>query len=157
MAGSFSQTIIIGNVGKDPEISSLRSGAKVASISVATSESWKDAQTGERKERVEWHRVKVWHEATVSVVERFVRKGSKIQIIGRNETSKWQDQDGKDRYATEVVVRAGFSLILHDKREDNEGGQSERPAPQRQNSQRSHQSSGWDAPAGNDFDSEIPF
>ncbi|CDG39606.1 Single-stranded DNA-binding protein [Asaia bogorensis] len=76
MAGSFSQTIILGNVGKDPEISTLRSGAKVASISVATSESWKDAQTGERKERSEWHRVKIWHEPTVSVVERFVRKGS---------------------------------------------------------------------------------
>ncbi|WP_406586415.1 single-stranded DNA-binding protein [Asaia lannensis] len=152
MAGSFSQTIILGNVGKDPEISTLRSGAKVASISVATSESWKDAQTGERKERSEWHRVKIWHEPTVSVVERFVRKGSKIQVVGRNETSKWQDQEGKDRYTTEVVVRGAFSLTLLDNNRDGDEGQSNRPAPQRQNGQQSRPT----APA-DDLNDEIPW
>lgn len=158
MAGSFSQTIILSNVGKNPEISTLRSGAKVTSISVATFESWKDAKTGERKERSEWHRVKIWYEPTVSVVERFVRKGSKIQIVGSNETSEWQDQEGKDRYTTEVVVRGAFSLTLLDNNRDGEESQSDRGFQQRREPQcqQSRQSGGWDAPFGDDFDS-IPF
>lgn len=155
MAGSFSQTIILGNVGRDPEIATLKSGAKVASISLATSTSWTDTQTAKREERVEWHRVKIWHESTVSVVERFVHKGSLIQVVGRNETSKWKDSTGNDRYTTEVVVRGAFCLTLIDRGEDGDGFKSDRHTSQRHERKPPRQSDGWSS--SNDLDDEIPF
>ena len=105
MSGSVNKVIIVGNLGRDPEIRSFNNGGKVASFSVATSESWKDKATGEKKERTEWHKVSVTNEALVGVVERFLKKGAKVYIEGQLETRKWIDKEGKDQYSTEVVLR----------------------------------------------------
>ena len=105
MAGSVNKVILIGNLGRDPEIRSFQNGGRVANFSIATSENWKDRTTGERKERTEWHRVAVFNDALVGVVERFLKKGSKVYVEGQLETRKWQDQSGQDRYTTEVVLR----------------------------------------------------
>lgn len=118
MAGSLNKVTLIGNVGADPEIRDLQSGNAVANISLATSESWKDKNTGEKKERTEWHRVVVWNDGLVEVIEKYVKKGSKLYIEGQMQTRKWQDQDGNDRYSTEVVL-TGFDaklLLLGDPR-----------------------------------------
>ena len=104
MAG-VNKVILVGNLGKDPEIRSMQNGGRVASFSLATSETWKDRNTGERKERTEWHRIAVFNENLVGVIERFVKKGSKIYVEGQLETRKWTDQSGQDRYTTEVVLR----------------------------------------------------
>jgi single-strand DNA-binding protein len=104
MAG-VNKVILVGNLGKDPEIRSMQNGGRVASFSLATSETWQDRVTGERKERTEWHRIAVFNENLVSVIERFVKKGSKIYIEGQLETRKWTDQQGQERYTTEVVLR----------------------------------------------------
>ena len=108
MAGSVNKVILIGNLGRDPEVRSFQNGGKVANLRVATSENWKDKNSGERRERTEWHSVAIFGEGLVGVVERFLKKGSKVYIEGQLETRKWQDQSGQDRYTTEVVVR-GFS------------------------------------------------
>ncbi|HEV7372584.1 single-stranded DNA-binding protein [Arenibaculum sp.] len=104
MAG-VNKVILVGNLGKDPEIRSMQNGGRVASFSLATSETWKDRATGERKERTEWHRIAVFNENLVGVIERFVKKGSKIYVEGQLETRKWTDQSGQERYTTEVVLR----------------------------------------------------
>ena len=104
MAGSVNKAIILGNVGRDPEIRAMSSGDRIANLSIATSESWKDKATGERKERTEWHRVVIMNDAIVGIVERFVTKGDKIYVEGQIQTRKWQDQSGQDRYSTEIVV-----------------------------------------------------
>lgn len=104
MAGSVNKVILIGNLGADPEIKSFQNGGKIANLRLATSESWKDRMTGERKERTEWHQVTINGEGLVGVVERYLKKGSKIYIEGSLRTRKWQDRDGNDRYTTEVVV-----------------------------------------------------
>jgi len=111
MAGSLNKVILIGNLGRDPEIRALNSGAKVANLSIATSETWKDKQSGERKERTEWHRITIWNEGLASVAERYLKKGSKVYIEGELQTRKWQDQDGNERYSTEVVL-TGFDCKL---------------------------------------------
>ena len=103
MAG-VNKVIIIGNVGKDPEIRQMQDGFKIANFSVATSDSWKDKATGERKERTEWHRIVVMNERLSEIVEKYVRKGSKLYVEGQLQTRKWTDQSGMDRYTTEVVV-----------------------------------------------------
>lgn len=105
MAGSVNKVILIGNLGQDPEFRSFQNGDRVASFSIATSESWKDKATGERKEKTEWHRVSVLNQGLVKIVESYVKKGSKIYIEGQLETRKWQDQSGQDKYTTEVVLR----------------------------------------------------
>jgi single-strand DNA-binding protein len=110
MAGSVNKVILVGNVGKDPEIRSVGSG-RVANLSLATSESWRDKQTGERKEKTEWHRVVIWGDALVGVVEKYVRKGSKLYIEGSIQTRKWTDQSGAEKYSTEVVLQ-GFNCSL---------------------------------------------
>lgn len=102
---SVNKVIIVGNLGKDPESRSFQNGGKVVSLSVATSETWKDRNTGERKERVDWHNVSLFAEPAVNFAEQYLRKGSKVYIEGQLETRKWQDQAGQDRYTTEVVVR----------------------------------------------------
>lgn len=102
---SVNKAIIVGNVGKDPEIRTAQSGSRFASFTIATSESWKDKATGERKERTEWHNISVTNDALVGIVERFIKKGSKLYIEGQLETRKWTDAEGKDRYTTEVVLR----------------------------------------------------
>ena len=104
MAGSVNKAIILGNVGRDPEIRAMSSGDRIANLSIATSESWKDKATGERKERTEWHRVVIMNDAIVGIVERFVTKGDKLYVEGQIQTRKWQDQGCQDRYSTEIVV-----------------------------------------------------
>ena len=104
MAGSVNKVILIGNLGKDPEIKSFQNGGRIANFSIATSESWKDRATGEKKERTEWHNISVNSDGLVGVVERFLKKGSKVYIEGQLRTRKWQDRDNNDRYTTEVVL-----------------------------------------------------
>ena len=105
MAGSVNKVILIGNLGQDPEIRTFPSGGKVANLRIATSETWKDRNTGERKERTEWHTVAIYSEPLVRVAEQFLKKGAKIYVEGQLETRKWQDQSGNDRYSTEVALR----------------------------------------------------
>ncbi|QYJ06827.1 single-stranded DNA-binding protein [Qipengyuania flava] len=105
MAGSLNKVMLIGNLGADPEIRSFQNGGRVANLRLATTETWKDRNTGERQERTEWHTVAIFSEGLVGVVERFLRKGSKVYIEGQLQTRKWQDQSGNDRYSTEVVIR----------------------------------------------------
>ena len=105
MAGSVNKVILVGNVGNDPEIRTFQNGGRVANLSLATSERWKDKATGENKEKTEWHRVSVLNEGLVKVIENYVNKGSKLYIEGQLETRKWQDANGQDKYSTEVVLR----------------------------------------------------
>ena len=105
MAGSLNKVMLIGNLGADPEVRSFQNGGKVCNLRLATTESWKDRNTGERQERTEWHTVAIFSEGLVGVAERYLRKGSKIFVEGQLQTRKWQDQSGNDRYSTEVVLR----------------------------------------------------
>ncbi len=111
MAGSVNKVILVGNLGRDPESRSFQNGGKVVELRIATSESWKDRNSGERKEKTEWHTVKVFNEGLANVAERYLRKGSKVYIEGALTTRKWQDQNGQDRYSTEVVLQ-GFNSVL---------------------------------------------
>ena len=111
MAGSLNKVMLIGNLGADPEIRSFQNGGKVANLRIATSENWKDRQTGERKEKTEWHTVAIFSEGLVGVVERFLKKGSKVYLEGKLQTRKWQDQNGQDRYSTEVVLQGPNAVM----------------------------------------------
>lgn len=111
MAGSVNKVILVGNLGRDPESRSFQNGGKVVNLRIATSESWKDRNTGERKEKTEWHSVAIFNEGLANVAERFLRKGSKVYIEGQLQTRKWQDQQGQDRYSTEIVLQ-GFNSVL---------------------------------------------
>ena len=123
MAGSLNKVMLIGNLGADPEIRSFQNGGKVANLRIATSETWKDRNTGERQERTEWHTVAIFSEGLVGVVERYLRKGSKVYIEGQLQTRKWQDQSGNDRYSTEVVIRGlGGTLTMLDGASGGGGG-----------------------------------
>ena len=123
MAGSVNKVILIGNLGRDPEVRSFQNGGKVCNLRIATSENWKDRNTGERRERTEWHTVAIFNENLVRLAEQYLRKGSKVYIEGKLETRKWQDQSGQDRYSTEVVLRpfAG-ELTFLDGRDGGQGG-----------------------------------
>lgn len=123
MAGSVNKVILIGNLGRDPESRSFSNGGKVVELRVATSESWKDRNTGERKERTEWHTVKLFSEGLANVAERYLRKGSKVYLEGQLQTRKWQDQSGADRYSTEIVLQ-GFDakLVMLDGPGGGQGG-----------------------------------
>ncbi|RWR10547.1 single-stranded DNA-binding protein [Sinirhodobacter populi] len=105
MAGSVNKVIIVGNLGRDPEVRSFPSGGKVCNLRIATSETWRDKQSGERKERTEWHSVAIYNENLVKIAEQYLRKGSKVYVEGQLETRKWQDQSGADRYTTEIALR----------------------------------------------------
>lgn len=122
MAGSVNKVILVGNLGNDPEVRNLPSGGKVVNLSIATSESWKDRNTGEKREKTEWHRVVIFSEGLSRVAESYLRKGSKVYIEGQLQTRKWQDQSGQDKYSTEVVLQ-GFNsnLTLLDGRGDGAG------------------------------------
>ncbi|MCO8144398.1 single-stranded DNA-binding protein [Rhodovulum tesquicola] len=123
MAGSVNKVILIGNLGRDPEVRSFPSGGKVCNLRIATSEQWKDRNTGERRERTEWHSVAIYSEPLVRVAEQYLKKGSKVYIEGQLETRKWQDQSGQDRYTTEIALRPYRSeLTMLDGR--GEGGSS---------------------------------
>lgn len=105
MAGSVNKVIIVGNLGRDPEVRSFQNGGKVVNLRIATSETWRDRNSGERKERTEWHSVAIFSEPLAKIAEQYLRKGSKVYIEGALETRKWQDQSGQDRYTTEIVLR----------------------------------------------------
>ncbi|ETA51665.1 single-stranded DNA-binding protein [Ponticoccus alexandrii] len=123
MAGSVNKVILIGNLGRDPEVRTFQNGGKVCNLRIATSETWKDRNTGERKERTEWHSVAIFQEGLVRVCEQYLRKGSKVYIEGQLQTRKWQDQSGQDRYSTEVVIQGfGGSLQMLDGRDGGGGG-----------------------------------
>ncbi|MGN5375368.1 single-stranded DNA-binding protein [Sphingomonas hankookensis] len=111
MAGSVNKVILVGNLGRDPESRSFQNGGKVVNLRIATSESWKDRNTGEKKEKTEWHSVAIFNEGLANVAERFLRKGSKVYIEGQLQTRKWQDQNGQDKYSTEIVLQ-GFNSVL---------------------------------------------
>jgi single-strand DNA-binding protein len=123
MAGSVNKVILIGNLGRDPEVRSFQNGGKVVNLRIATSENWRDKASGERKERTEWHSVAIFNENIARVAEQYLKKGSKVYIEGQLETRKWQDQSGADRYSTEVVLRPYTGqLTLLDGREGGGGG-----------------------------------
>jgi single-strand DNA-binding protein len=123
MAGSVNKVILVGNLGRDPEIRSLQDGTKVANLSVATSETWRDRDSGERRERTEWHRVVIFNDRLADVAEKYLRKGSKVYLEGQLQTRKWTGQDGQDRYTTEVVLqRYRGELTMLDSRSSGEAG-----------------------------------
>ena len=123
MAGSLNKVMLIGNLGRDPEVRSFQNGGKVCNLRIATSETWKDRNTGERREKTEWHSVAVFSEGLVRVCEQYLRKGSKVYVEGQLQTRKWQDQSGQDRYSTEVVLQGfGSTLTMLDGRGEGGGG-----------------------------------
>ncbi len=160
MAGSVNKVILIGNLGADPEIKRTQDGRPIANLRIATSESWRDKNSGERRERTEWHRVVVFNEGLCKIIEQYVKKGSKVYIEGALQTRKWQDQSGADRYSTEVVLQ-GFngSLTMLDSRTG--GGQygGDNQYGNQDNSQQENPgySQGGTAPMAGDIDDEIPF
>jgi single-strand DNA-binding protein len=123
MAGSVNKVILVGNLGRDPEVKSMQDGRSMVNMSIATSDTWRDRQSGERKERTEWHRVVIFNEKLAEVAQKFVRKGSKIYVEGQLSTRKWTDQSGQERYTTEVVIpRFGGALTMLDGRSGEGGG-----------------------------------
>ena len=166
MAGSVNKVILVGNLGRDPETRDFPNGGKVCNLRIATSETWKDRNTGERKERTEWHSVSIFSEQLAGIAQQYLKKGSKVYIEGQLETRKWQDQNGNDRYSTEVVLRPyRGELTLLDSR--NGGGQGNQGGYD-QGSQGGYDAGGYDAggQTGNadqgnrtpvDMDDEIPF
>jgi len=123
VAGSVNKVILVGNLGRDPESRSFQNGGKVVNLRIATSDSWKDRNSGERREKTEWHSVAIFNENLANTAERFLRKGSKVYLEGQLQTRKWTDQQGQERYTTEVVLQ-GFNaqLVLLDRREGEGGG-----------------------------------
>ncbi|NDV01544.1 single-stranded DNA-binding protein [Pseudoroseicyclus tamaricis] len=165
MAGSVNKVILIGNLGRDPEARTFQNGGKVVNLRIATSETWKDRNTGERRERTEWHSVAIFSEPLARVAEQYLKKGSKVYIEGQLETRKWQDQSGQDRYSTEVVLRPFRSeLTMLDGRGeggggggpsyDDRGGSGGNYGGSSGGGGGSAQNSGG---YGNDMDDEIPF
>lgn len=164
MAGSVNKVILIGNLGRDPEVRNAQSGDKIVTLNIATSESWKDRQSGERKEKTEWHRVVIFNPNLADIAERYCKKGSKVFVEGALQTRKWTDKDGNEKYTTEVVIgRFKGELGLLDGRgggggssggddfDENSYGQPSQPAAK-------GGSASWDRPpAGGDLDDEIPF
>ena len=166
MAGSVNKVILVGNVGKDPEIRSMQSGGKIANLSIATSETWNDKASGERKEKTEWHRVVIFNDRLVDVVERFVKKGRKLYVEGSLQTRKWTDQSGQEKYSTEIVVDRfrGDITLLDSARGGEEGGESggyggaPRQAPSRQPARSGSEAPSWEPNrGGGDLDDDIPF
>ncbi len=150
MAGSVNKVILIGNLGVDPEVRNFQNGGRVCNLRIATSENWRDKNTGERRERTEWHRVAIFNEGLVKVAEQYLRKGSKVYIEGQLQTRKWQDQSGQDRYTTEIVLQ-GFNSNLT--MLDGRASGSSDYAPQDSGPAYEPASN----PMPSDFDDEIPF
>ena len=157
MAGSVNKVILIGNLGKDPEIRAFQSGGRVASFSVATSENWKDKASGEKKERTEWHRVSVLNDKLVELVERYIKKGSKVYIEGQLETRKWTDKDGQEKYSTEVVLRPFRGEITMLDSPASGGRSSPSMGSDDRGSFGGSSSSGGSIGGGSDLDDSIPF
>jgi single-strand DNA-binding protein len=151
MAGSVNKVILVGNLGRDPEIRSTQDGREIANITVATSESWKDKNSGERKEKTEWHRVVIFSEGLVNVVKNYLKKGAKVYIEGSLQTRKWTDKDGQEKYSTEVVLQGfGSTLTMLD-------GKREGGSESSSYNQSAPASSGQRQPAAELADDEIPF
>jgi single-strand DNA-binding protein len=172
MAGSVNKVILVGNLGKDPEVRTTQDGTKIVNLTLATSENWTDRNSGERKERTEWHRVVIFNDRIGDVAERFLRKGRKVYIEGALQTRKWTDQSGQERYTTEVVIsRFRGDLVLLDSQRSEEGAMGDSggggggggyraPAPRPAAGAPQRSAGGgpsWDAPRGGDLDDEIPF
>jgi len=168
MAGSVNKVILIGNLGADPEVKSFQNGGKIANLRIATSENWKDRNTGERKERTEWHNVVLNSEGLVGVAERYLRKGSKVYIEGQLRTRKWQDQSGNDRYTTEISVGGmqGVLTMLDGAPGGGQGGGGGRSGGFNEGGASgggsrggSGSSGGWNQGGGfaDDLDDDIPF
>lgn len=163
MAGSLNKVMLIGNLGADPEIRTFGNGGKVCNLRIATSENWRDKNTGERREKTEWHTVAIFSEGLVRVCEQFLKKGSKVFVEGALQTRKWQDQSGNDRYSTEVVLQGfGSTLTMLDGRSGGEGsggGQGGGYGGGQSGGGYSggSQGGGTPPPANNDMDDEIPF
>jgi single-strand DNA-binding protein len=167
MAGSVNKVIIIGNLGRDPEVRTFQNGGKVVNLNIATSETWRDKASGERKERTEWHRVSILNENLAKVAEQYLKKGSKVYIEGQLETRKWQDQAGVEKFTTEVVLRPyNGQLTLLDSREGGASGGSGGGYMADQSGGRdsggydsgpSSGSSSGGGGRGSDMDDEIPF
>jgi single-strand DNA-binding protein len=160
MAGSVNKVILVGNLGRDPEIRSTQDGLRIANLSVATSESWRDKSSGERKEKTEWHRVAIFNERLVEVVEKYLKKGSKVYVEGALQTRKWTDNAGQERYTTEVVLQRfrGELTMLDGRSSGGEGFavepiDEESPAPRASAPPRSPARQG----ASQELDDEIPF
>lgn len=145
---SLNKVTLIGRVGKDPEIRRTKDGKKIASFSLSTSETWKDKNTGEKREKTEWHNIVIYNEGLAGVVENYVKKGNQIYIEGALQTRKWQDKEGKDRYTTEVVLQNfnGNIILL--------GGKND---AQSDNAQSDNQSNNYQAPVNNELDDDMPF
>jgi single-strand DNA-binding protein len=177
MAGSVNKVILVGNLGRDPEVRNTQDGNKIVNLALATSETWNDKASGERKEKTEWHRVVIFNDRVADVAERFLKKGAKIYVEGALQTRKWTDQGGQERYTTEVVIgRFNGQLTMLDGRSGGgdsggyAGGMAEPPmggspvtparAPARAPAAAGARGGGtpsWDAPRGGDLDDEIPF
>lgn len=171
MAGSVNKVILVGNLGRDPEVRTTQSGLKIVNLAVATSERWRDRTSNEMQERTEWHRVVIFNERLAEVAERYLRKGAKVYIEGSLQTRKWTDQGGQERYSTEVVLqRYRGELTMLDGR--GEGGGMDRGGPERAGPERggmdrggpsepdygsSSSSRGSYGPSGGDLDDDIPF
>ena len=153
MAGSVNKVIIMGNLGKDPEIRNFPNGGRVCNFSVSTSESWKDKNSGEKQERTQWHNISILSEPLVNIAERFLKKGSKVYLEGQLETRKWQDNSGSDRYSTEIVLRPykGEITLIDNKADSN---MTNEPISNNQMDEIQENSV---SPNVDDFDDEIPF
>jgi len=168
MAGSLNKVMIIGNLGRDPEVRSFQNGGKVCNLRIATSETWKDKNTGERREKTEWHSVAIFQEGLVRVCEQYLKKGSKVYVEGKLQTRKWQDQSGQDRYSTEIVLQ-GYDgvLTMLDGRGEGGGGMggggqgggymSDQSGGGYGGSSGGGYDSGPSGGGGGDMDDEIPF
>ena len=157
MVGSVNKTILLGNLGRDPEIRSMQSGAKMASFSIATSKRWKDRNTQEQKEKTSWHNIVVFGDGLVDIVEKYVKKGSKIYVEGELQTRKWQDKDGNDRYTTEVILQGyNCNLTLLDSRNNSQISNESMSATENISAidDNSFDKSSNDS---NDLDEDIPF
>ena len=161
MAGSVNKVILVGNLGRDPEVRTFQNGGKVCNLRIATSERWKDRNSGEQRERTEWHSVAIFSEPLARTAEQYLRKGSKVYLEGQLETRKWQDQSGQDRYSTEVVLRPyNSTMVMLDGRSGGGGGDyggDDRGGSYGGGGDYGGSSGGGRAPASNDLDDEIPF
>ena len=155
MAGSVNKVILVGNLGRDPEVRHTQDGAPIVNLSVATSENWRDRNSGERRERTEWHRVVIFNDRLGEVAQKYLRKGSKVYLEGQLQTRKWTDQNGNDRYTTEVVLgRFRGELTMLDSRSEGGGGMGDYGG---QPAYESGPSSGPGPGPADDLDDEIPF
>ena len=156
MVGSVNKVILLGNLGRDPEIRSMQSGSKMANFSIATSKRWKDRNTQEQKEKTSWHNIVIFGDGLVDIVEKYVKKGSKVYIEGELQTRKWQDQEGKDRYTTEVVLQGyNCNLTLLDSR--NQSNSIDKQSESSQDSAISDENFDTSSSDSSDLDEDIPF